>query len=113
MIEPAQELALLREEAERVRAARPGVRIQWSDDFRKRAAALMVQGLSSQEVALELGVNNGTAAEWRKRGGGESGFTELKVFKKTQSSVTLTTRCGHTMILPSALARQWLQEGVL
>ena len=67
MAEVMEELALLSAEAGRVRAERPGVRIQWPEDFRKRAATLVMEGLSIREVAEELKVNAGTVVEWHRR----------------------------------------------
>lgn len=115
MSETSEELSRLAEEAARVRALRPGVRIQWSDDFRKKAAALVMQGITIKELAHAVKVGSGTVWEWCRRQGGPPGFAELKVVapKGSQSSITVTTKRGHAMVLSPTLARQWLQEGIL
>jgi transposase-like protein len=110
------ELSLLSSEAARVRSERPGVRIQWSEDFRKRAASLVIRGLSIREVAREVGVNTGTVVEWRRRMDGDGGFAELKIVPQRKSSgaeVRLRTRSGTEMTLGLSEVKALIREGIL
>lgn len=114
MSETSEGLSLLAEEAARVRALRPGIRIQWSDDFRKQVASLVTQGVTISELAHAVKVGSSTVWEWCRRQNAPS-FSELKVVpqRKTKDSVTLTTRRGHVLVLSWSELRSLFQEGML
>lgn len=112
-----QELELLAREAEQVREQRPGVRIQWPEDFKRRASQLMMGGRSTHDVASALKVSKSSVLEWRQRQEAGSGFSEIKVMDKRKPTadqgIVIMTRRGHSLTLSWFLLKSLFQEGVL
>lgn len=80
-----RELELLRRvaAAHRDRRREAGRNLRWPEGFKRRAVALLGQGLSACELSRALGISRQLMIGWRRRQGGEIvegvGFTELGV----------------------------------
>lgn len=98
-MEHGQEISSLSEEVTRTRAERPGVRIQWPKEFRKRAAALLLRGVSSETLSSSTGIRRGTLEEWKKQESpATEGFSELSVSPKRRAQASGRAAVGEIMV---------------
>lgn len=114
----SQELALLSEEATRLRGEAAGRRMQWPVAFRRKVLALWSGGMRRQEIVEATGVSPYSLYDWRRReaGDGASGFTELKLVsfrKRTAALLVRTCRGSEITGLGASDLRSFLREGLL
>lgn len=111
-----EEVVRLGVEATKTREKRPGVRLQWSKEFRQKAVELMSRGVAIKEISEATGIGDTTMDNWRRKARRGAIFSELRLTSSRRFSVeglTLRTPRGYEVTMTSEHLSKLLRQGVL